>query len=40
MGYSVVPLVPGNYVLVSPEATRQVVARPEGLGYLVVGAEL
>jgi len=35
-----VPLVPGRYVLVSPDATRQVVAGPEGLGYLVVGAEL
>jgi quercetin dioxygenase-like cupin family protein len=35
-----VPLVPGHYVLVSPDATRQVVAGPEGLGYLVVGAEL
>jgi len=35
-----VPLAPGHYVLVSPDATRQVVAGPEGLGYLVVGAEL
>jgi quercetin dioxygenase-like cupin family protein len=35
-----VPLEPGRYVLVPPEATRQVVAGPEGLGYLVVGAEL
>jgi quercetin dioxygenase-like cupin family protein len=35
-----VPLGPGRYVLVPPEATRQVVAGPEGLGYLVVGAEL
>jgi quercetin dioxygenase-like cupin family protein len=35
-----VPLVPGRYVLVSPDATRQVVAGPEGLGYLVVGAKL
>jgi quercetin dioxygenase-like cupin family protein len=34
-----VPLEPGRYVLVSPEATRQVVAGPEGLGYLVVGAK-
>jgi quercetin dioxygenase-like cupin family protein len=34
-----VPLKPGRYVLVSPESTRQVVAGPEGLGYLVVGAE-
>jgi quercetin dioxygenase-like cupin family protein len=35
-----VPLEPGRYVLVSPDSTRQVVAGPEGLGYLVVGAEL
>jgi quercetin dioxygenase-like cupin family protein len=35
-----VTLEPGRYVLVPPEATRQVVAGPEGLGYLVVGAEL
>jgi quercetin dioxygenase-like cupin family protein len=35
-----VPLEPGRYVLVPPESTRQVVAGPEGLGYLVVGAEL
>jgi quercetin dioxygenase-like cupin family protein len=35
-----VPLEPGRYVLVSPESTRQVVAGREGLGYLVVGAEL
>jgi quercetin dioxygenase-like cupin family protein len=35
-----VALEPGRYVLVPPEATRQVVAGPEGLGYLVVGAKL
>jgi quercetin dioxygenase-like cupin family protein len=35
-----VPLEPGRYVLVPPESTRQVVAGPEGLGYLVVGGEL
>ena len=35
-----ISLVPGRYVLVSPDATRQVVAGPAGLGYLVVGAEL
>jgi quercetin dioxygenase-like cupin family protein len=35
-----VPLEPGRYVLVPPEVARQVVAGPEGLGYLVVGAEL
>ena len=33
-----VPLEPGRYVLVPPEATRQVVAGPEGLAYAVVGA--
>jgi quercetin dioxygenase-like cupin family protein len=33
-----VALQPGRYVLVEPEATRQVVAGPEGLSYLVVGA--
>jgi quercetin dioxygenase-like cupin family protein len=35
-----VPLEPGRYVLVSPEATRQVIAGPEGLLYAVVGAPL
>jgi quercetin dioxygenase-like cupin family protein len=33
-----VTLTPGRYVLVSPEATRQVVAGSDGLGYAVVGA--
>jgi quercetin dioxygenase-like cupin family protein len=33
-----VALEPGRYVLVEPEATRQVVAGPEGLSYAVVGA--
>jgi quercetin dioxygenase-like cupin family protein len=33
-----VELVEGRYVLVQPEAVRQVVAGPEGLSYLVVGA--
>jgi quercetin dioxygenase-like cupin family protein len=33
-----VPLEPGRYVLVEPEATRQVVAGPHGLSYAVVGA--
>jgi mannose-6-phosphate isomerase-like protein (cupin superfamily) len=33
-----VPLEPGRYVLVEPEARRQVVAGPEGLSYAVVGA--
>jgi quercetin dioxygenase-like cupin family protein len=35
-----VALVPGRYVLVPPEARRQVVAGPEGLSYLVVGAHV
>ena len=33
-----VPLEPGRYVLVEPGSTRQVVAGPEGLSYLIVGA--
>lgn len=33
-----VPLEQGRFVLVPPEATRQVVAGPEGLTYVVVGA--
>jgi quercetin dioxygenase-like cupin family protein len=33
-----VPLEPGRFVLVSPEATRQVVAGADGLAYVVVGA--
>jgi quercetin dioxygenase-like cupin family protein len=35
-----VSLDPGVFVLVSPDSTRQVVAGPDGLGYVVVGAEL
>ena len=35
-----VTLEPGRYVLVLPEATRQVVAGPGGLSYLVVGARV
>ena len=31
-------LAPGRYVLVEPEATRQVVAGPDGLSYAVAGA--
>ena len=38
VGGDEVPLEPGRYVLVEPEATRQVVAGPEGLSYAVVGA--
>jgi quercetin dioxygenase-like cupin family protein len=33
-----IPLEPGTYVLVEPGSTRQVVAGPEGLSYLIVGA--
>ncbi|HSB39376.1 MAG TPA: cupin domain-containing protein [Gaiellaceae bacterium] len=33
-----VPLEPGRYVLVEPEATRQVAAGPDGLSYAVAGA--
>ena len=33
-----VPLEPGRYVLVEPSSTRQVIAGPEGLAYLIVGA--
>jgi quercetin dioxygenase-like cupin family protein len=35
-----VPLEPGRYVLVEPGSTRQVVAGPEGLSYLIVGARI
>ena len=38
VGSEDVPLEPGRYVLVGPEATRQVIAGPEGLSYAVVGA--
>jgi uncharacterized cupin superfamily protein len=31
-------LAPGRYVFVPPELTRQVVAGPEGLSYVVVGS--
>jgi quercetin dioxygenase-like cupin family protein len=33
-----IELVPGRYVLVEPESVRQVVAGPDGLSYLAVGA--
>ena len=33
-----VPLEHGRYVLVEPGSTRQVIAGPEGLSYLIVGA--
>jgi mannose-6-phosphate isomerase-like protein (cupin superfamily) len=35
-----VELKPGRFVLVPPEATRQVVAGDDGLAYVVVGARL
>jgi quercetin dioxygenase-like cupin family protein len=35
-----VPLEPGRYVLVEPGSTRQVIAGPEGLSYLIVGAKV
>jgi len=33
-----VALEPGRFVLVTPEETRQVMAGPRGLSYVVVGA--
>lgn len=33
-----VELEPGVFVLVEPESTRQVVAGPDGLAYVIVGA--
>jgi quercetin dioxygenase-like cupin family protein len=35
-----IPFEPGRYVLVEPGSTRQVVAGPDGLSYLVVGARI
>ena len=35
-----VSLEPGVFVLVEPDATRQVIAGPSGLSYVVVGAEV
>ena len=40
VGAEEIELVPGRYVLVTPEETRQVVAGPDGLSYLVVGAQV
>jgi quercetin dioxygenase-like cupin family protein len=40
IGSEEVPLQPGRFVLVTPEETRQVIAGPEGLSYVVVGAAL
>ena len=38
IGAEEVPLVPGRFVLVTAEETRQVVAGEDGLSYIVVGA--
>jgi mannose-6-phosphate isomerase-like protein (cupin superfamily) len=38
IGDEEVPLEPGRFVLVTPEETRQVIAGPGGLAYVVVGA--
>ena len=38
IGGGEIPLVPGRFVLVTPDETRQVVAGSEGLSYVVVGA--
>jgi quercetin dioxygenase-like cupin family protein len=38
IGEEEIPLQPGRFVLVTPDETRQVVAGPEGLSYVVVGA--
>jgi quercetin dioxygenase-like cupin family protein len=35
-----VTLEPGVFVLVEPESTRQVIAGPAGLSYVIVGAEV
>ena len=40
IGGETVELEPGRYVLVGPSARRQVVAGPEGLSYLVIGARV
>jgi len=38
VGAEEVPLEPGTFVLVEPEATRQVIAGDDGLAYVIVGA--
>jgi len=35
-----VALEPGIFVLVEPDSTRQVIAGPDGLSYVIVGAEV
>ena len=38
IGAEEIPLEPGRFVLVTPDETRQVIAGPAGLAYVVVGA--
>ena len=38
IGIEEVLLEPGRFVLVTPDETRQVIAGPQGLSYVVVGA--
>ena len=38
IGEEEVPLEPGRFVLVTPDESRQVVAGPDGLAYVIVGA--
>jgi quercetin dioxygenase-like cupin family protein len=38
IGDEEIDLEPGRFVLVEPEATRQVIAGDDGLSYVVVGA--
>ena len=38
IGEEEIPLEPGRFVLVTRNETRQVVAGPDGLAYVVVGA--
>jgi quercetin dioxygenase-like cupin family protein len=38
IGTEEIPLEPGQFVLVTPDETRQVVAGQDGLSYVVVGA--
>ena len=40
VGGDEIPLEPGRFVLVTPDETRQVVAGPDGLSYVVVGARV
>ena len=40
VGGEEIPLEPGRFVLVTPDEERQVIAGPEGLSYVVVGAAI